>query len=71
MEAEIDEALLSRVRVGLPARLEFPLYPKQQWMGQVAWISPVIEAGKVKIRLTADLLPLRPGLSAKTYIKIH
>jgi multidrug resistance efflux pump len=71
IETEIEEKMLSSIRPGLFARIEFPSFPGKRWDGQVSWVSPVVESGKVKIRLTADLLPLRPGLSAKTYIKVH
>jgi multidrug resistance efflux pump len=71
IETEIEEKMLSDVRIGLPAHIEFLAFPGKQWKGQVSWISPVVETGKVKIRVTADSLPLRPGLSAQTYIKIY
>jgi len=71
IEAEIEEKMLGAVRPGVGARIEFPAFPGKKWDAAVSWVSPVVESGKVKIHLTADLLPLRPGLSAKTQIKIH
>ncbi len=71
IEAEIEEKMLAKMHPGLYARIEFPAFPGKKWDGQVSWVSPVVESGKVKIRLTADSLPVRPGLSAKTYIKVY
>jgi multidrug efflux pump subunit AcrA (membrane-fusion protein) len=67
----MDEAMLALIQPGLPARIEFLSLPGQKWNGQVSWVSPIVDAGKVKIRLTADQLPLRPGLSAKISVKVH
>jgi multidrug resistance efflux pump len=71
IEAEIEEKLLSKMKPGLFAQIEFPAFPGKKWNGQVSWISPIVESGKVKIRLTADALPVRPGLSANTYVKVY
>lgn len=71
IEAEIEEKMLADIRPGVAARIELPAFPGQKWEGVVSWVSPVVESGKVKIHLTANLLPLRPGLSANTQIKIH
>jgi multidrug resistance efflux pump len=71
IEAEIDEKMLAVVRPGVPTRIEFSAFPGQKWDGEVSWVSPVVESGKIKIHCTADLLPLRPGLSAKTHLKIR
>jgi len=70
IEADIEENLLAKVRVGLLAQIQFAPFPKKRWEGKVSWISPIVEGGKVKIRLSADHLPLQPGLSAKARIKI-
>jgi multidrug resistance efflux pump len=71
VEAEIEENMLAHVRAGLLAQIQFPSFPKKKWDGKVSWVSPVVERGTVKIRITADHLPLQPGLSANARIKIH
>jgi len=71
VEAEIPETMLSKMRVGLSASVKLPSYPGKTWVGKVAWISPLAKHGKLKIRIYADDLPFKPGLTAKASIKIH
>ena len=71
VEADVPETLLAKVRLGLPVRIEFPSFPGKTWLGQISWISPIASEGSFKIRMTAENLPLYPGLSAKAFVKIH
>lgn len=71
IEAEVPELLLGSLQVGAPATVEFPSFPGRKWSGSVSWISPLVEEGKVRVKLQAENLPLHPGLSAKTSIRIY
>jgi multidrug resistance efflux pump len=71
VETEIPEQMLANIRVGLSAILAFPSYPGKKWPAKVSWISPIVNEGKMKIRLTAERLPDQHGLSANVSIKVH
>lgn len=71
IETEIEEKMLANVQLGLPARIEFSSFPGKRWDGEVSWISPMVESGTVKIRLKADSMPLKPGLTAQVHLKVH
>jgi multidrug resistance efflux pump len=70
VETEVPEAKLSSLKVGLPATVEFTSFRGKKWAAHVSWVSPVVEKGLIKIRLTGDGFPINPGLSAQVSIKI-
>ncbi|HEY4254718.1 MAG TPA: efflux RND transporter periplasmic adaptor subunit [Chlamydiales bacterium] len=70
VETEIEEEKLSAVKVGLPATVEFKSFRSKKWAAHVSWISPIVEKGKIKVRLAGDNFPVNPGLSAQVSIKI-
>ena len=70
VEIEIPENFLGRVRIGADALIEFSSFEGQKWRGSIAWISPLVEQGKIRMKLSAPALPLQPGLSAKASIQI-
>lgn len=71
VEASAPEEMLAKIRLGLPARIEFTSFPGKIWLAQVSWISPIATNGKIKIRMSAENLPLHPGLNAKVAVKIR
>jgi len=71
IDAVIEEAMLAGVGVGSLAQIELVSSPGRQYAGTVSWISPRVGEGKVKIRLTAEGLPARSGLSATLRLKVR
>jgi HlyD family secretion protein len=70
IETEVPEEKLSALQLGIPAFVEFKSFQDKKWAARVSWISPVVEKGKIKIRLVGDDFPIHPGLSARVSIKI-
>ncbi len=69
VEAEIEEKMLLKIRIGSPALVSFPSFPQKTWPAKVSWISSVVKEGKLKIRIAAENLPPYSGLTAKASIK--
>ena len=66
--AEVPEAMLGAVRVGLPAEIEFPAYPGETWHGTVDYIYPRLDpqarTARVRITLPNPEARLREGMFA-------
>ncbi len=71
IEASVPEERLGSLQKGMRGLVSFPSFPGRTWNAHISWISPLVESGSVKIRLSADELPLRPGLSANVCIKVR
>lgn len=71
IEAELPETMLSYIHLNQAATIKLPSYPGKTWNGQITWISPCVSSGKLKIRIQADDLPFKAGLSADVLIKIR
>ncbi|HSX26610.1 MAG TPA: efflux RND transporter periplasmic adaptor subunit [Chlamydiales bacterium] len=84
IEAEIPEKELGQIAIGTPAKVRLPAYPKKEWQGKVAFISPATvskisslpfisqnEHVTIKISLEKQEVSLMPGLSAEVGLKVH
>ncbi len=71
LESEIPEAELSVVQIGTPAVVNFHSFPGKEWPAQVSWISPIADKGRIKIRVTGENLPVKPGLSAQVSLRVR
>ncbi len=71
VEANVPETLLSKLHVDQTATLELPSFPGQVWHAKICWISPTASNGNIVIRLAAESLPFKPGLTANVSIKIR
>lgn len=71
IEAEVPETILSYLTLQQTAMISLPAFPGQQWQGQITWISPTVVDGKLKVRIKADNLPFKTGLTANVSLKIH
>lgn len=71
LEAEIPEAILSKVSIGTDCLIAFPSSPRNQHVGKVIWMSHIVSNGKVKIKISSENLPYSQGLSATAHLKIH
>ncbi len=71
IEAVIPETMLTSISLNQQASVQLPSYPGKTWEGQICWISPSARDGKLKIRVFAEDLPFKPGLTAQVSIKIR
>jgi multidrug resistance efflux pump len=70
IETAVPEGLLGSLRIGSLAKISFPSFPGKQWQGTLAWVSPTVDHGLIKVRVKAENLPLQPGLSSfKIFLK--
>jgi membrane fusion protein (multidrug efflux system) len=65
IEAFVDEGALGAMMQGTEVKIEFPSHPGKIWRGTIASIRPLVEEGKVRIRIKAEDLPLQVGLKAQ------
>jgi RND family efflux transporter MFP subunit len=74
IEADVDEADIGGIQVGLQALITFDAFPGQTLEGQVVTIAPLasVDLGIVSYRVTVESgpteLPLRAGMTATTEI---
>jgi multidrug efflux system membrane fusion protein len=71
LESEIPEGQLAVVQTGTSAVVTFQSFPGREWPARVSWISPVVERGRIKIRLSGEGLPVKPGLSAQVRLRVR
>jgi len=66
VEAELYEAEIRLVSVGMPARLEVPALPGRRFEGEVAWVYPSVSdttrTARVRVELANPDLALRPDM---------
>jgi multidrug resistance efflux pump len=68
IEAEVPETMFSKISLDQSATVRLPSFPGKKWDAVISWISPTAKEGKLKIRLTAQELPFKPGLTAEVAI---
>ena len=70
--AEIPEAALGTVRVGLPVEVTFPAYPGETWPGSIDYIYPSLDTesrtARARITLANPGLRLKEGMFANITI---
>ena len=71
VEAMIPEEQLDQLKVGMPATVSFPPFAGREWEAKIERIGSVVEQGRVRVRLVAPELPLRPGLSAEVTLRVR
>lgn len=84
VEAEVPETMISKIKMGTPARIRINAYPNKEWMGWVSYIGPAtvaksdhlplsqqVETLPIKISFERKDFLLKPGLSAKVDLKVH
>lgn len=71
IEAEIPETMLSYLSLKQKATIHLPSFPEKIWEGHISWISPSVSNGRLKIRIHAEDLPFKTGLTADVCIKIR
>jgi Cu(I)/Ag(I) efflux system membrane fusion protein len=74
VEAEVYEAELPLVRVGMAAELTLPYLPGRRFEGRVAWVHPGLSAdtrtGRVRIELANPGQELRPDMLATIELRV-
>lgn len=69
VEADVYEVDLARVRVGQKARVTLSYLPGRVFEGEVAFVSPILDAstrtGRVRLELSNDDLSLKPNMYAE------
>jgi len=78
IEAFVDEADVGKVKLGQSVRVTMDAYPEREFHGEVYKISPVVLGGKleartfeVRTRLSGEVVPLKPGMSAEVEIVVE
>ncbi|NOZ22584.1 MAG: efflux RND transporter periplasmic adaptor subunit [Planctomycetes bacterium] len=67
----VPETVLSKIRLGGPVRVQAEAMPGKELTGKVSLISPIAEAGKVKVEVkiaNPPGTPLRPGMYATMHL---
>ena len=71
VSAHVPVTLLQKIKVDLPAIIQFPSYSNQKWNGKIASIGPLVNQEEVEVRIEAEYLPLYPGLKGIAYVRIQ
>ncbi|MEI7904263.1 MAG: efflux RND transporter periplasmic adaptor subunit [Candidatus Firestonebacteria bacterium] len=78
VKVDINEVDISKVKVGLPAKIRVEAYSKKEFMGKVTKISPMaklstdgkINVFKTEVEVTTKTTELRPGMKTVVEIKL-
>jgi Cu(I)/Ag(I) efflux system membrane fusion protein len=73
VEAQVYEAEVPLVRVGMPAEVTLPYLPGRRFQGSVAWLYPELSGGthtaRVRVELANPGLELRPDMLATVLLQ--
>lgn len=83
IESQIPEKQIGHIQIGTPAKVQLLAYPNKEFLGKVSYIGPATvskssltqestKEEKICIKISLDnSVCLRPGLSARAWLKVH